>query len=299
MRRFWFLALIMALAMSLMAVPALADDYDDDDDDRYRYNAMEMVNDDDDAVVDDDDEDRRYKMRPATSNVVHGIPGDSLGFEQPLPVDVCLADGTALITEFEFTDIETLEVPEGSYDIDVRLDAAMDCDGATVLAAPGLFVESGMTYSVVANLTADGMPGFGEVLGALPIGLSVFVDDLSYAGWKNGRVNVRHTAAAPAVDIWVAPKRGDFAPAFIGLEGANGSADQEGTADLRRGRYIAGIALSPSASPDDIAIEQKFKVKRGKALNIYAVGSLADGNFTLLTQYEKLDKPWGGWGDDD
>jgi hypothetical protein len=262
MRRLSIFGLVLALALGLLAAPASA-----------RGNGGEDL---------------------ATVNVVHGIPGDSLGFDRPLPVDVCLADGTPLITDLTFAEVEVLEVPAGTYDLEVRLDAPADCDGATVLAAPGVAVGSGVSYSVVANLTSDGAPGFGDVLG-LPIGLSVFVDDLSRAGLLKGRVNVRHTAEAPAVDIWVKARWGGFDPAFIGLTGANGGGVQEGSADLWLGKYSAGIAVSPSASPADIAIEAPFKIKPGQGLNVYAVGSLEDGNFTLVTQYQKLERPlaWG------
>lgn len=267
MRRLIVLVLALATLLGLLAAPALAQGAPDG------LTAPEKPD---------------WWFRPPTKaivNVVHGIPGDSLGLPQELPVDVCLADGTPLITDFEFADVRRTRVPAGSYDVEVRLDDAADCGGATVLAAPGLGVEAGESYSVVANLTADGAPGFGSTLG-LPIGLSVFVDDRSLSSWWQGRVSVRHTADAPAVDIWVKERRGSYGPAFIGLENVAGA--QEGNADLTVGRYVAGIAISPSASPDDIAIERRFRVRFFRGLNLYAIGSLEDGNFRIVGQYQWL-----------
>ena len=265
-RRFSLLVVAMATMLGLLASPALAQGITDG------------------ATPEQPD----WWFRPPTKavvNVVHGIPGDSLGLPQALPVDVCLADGSPLITDFTFGEIERLRVPAGSYDVEVRLDDAADCGGATVLAAPGLAVAAGESYSVVANLTADDAPGFGSTIG-LPIGLSVFVDNRDLSSWWKGRVSVRHTADAPAVDIWVKKARDSYSPAFLGLENTAGA--QEGSADLRTGRYVAGIAISPSASPDDIAIEQRFRVKIFRGLNLYAIGSLDDGNFRIVGQYQWL-----------
>ena len=251
MRRFLLVAMTAALMLSLFAAPGAASGHE-----------------------------------RATVNVVHGIPGDSLGLDRNLTVDVCLADGTPLITNLRFQRVKRILVPAGTYDLEVRLDARHDCGGDTVLAASGVPLASGTTYSVVANLTT-GSVGAASTAG-LPIDLSLFVDDRSQIGGPVGRFNVRHTADAPAVDIWSKKGRGHYQPAFIGLENAAGA--QQGSDEAPRGRYTAGIAINPSSSSSDIAIEVPFKVKSRKLLNIYAVGSLADGNFTVIAHYQGLER---------
>ena len=59
-----------------------------------------------------------------------------------------------------------------------------------MLSANGVAVPAGANATVVAHLTADGKPA-----------LTPFVNDVSAVPAGQARVTVRHTAAAPAVDV--------------------------------------------------------------------------------------------------
>ena len=103
-------------------------------------------------------------LADATAYVVHGIPGDD-----GLPVDISV-NGDCALTEFTFGTIAgPLSLPAGSYDIAIRPANTDDpCSEDPLLTAPGVVLEDGVTYSIVAHLTADGVPT-----------ASVFVNDVS------------------------------------------------------------------------------------------------------------------------
>jgi hypothetical protein len=191
--------------------------------------------------------------------VVHGIPG--------VDVDVYVNDALTL-GAFKPKDIAgPLALPAGTYEIkifaaiDSPPDSAADrTDAAVIDVSPE--VPAGLNLSVVAFLDADAKPT-----------LKAFVNDLSATAAGNGRVTVRHTAAAPAVDIVAA---GAAVPPFVNL--ANGD---EAKADLPAGDYPTGIA---AAGTTEVLVEAPVTVTDGTNLVVYAIGDLAGGTFELLTQ---------------
>lgn len=112
--------------------------------------------------------------------LLHGIPG--------IDVDVAV-DGAVVIPGFEPGDMQdrssfagqtlvNLEVrPAGTEDVAIGPVASFD-------------VPASGSWTVVAHLDADGTPT-----------LTPFENDTSPAGDGEGRLTVRHTAAAPVVDI--------------------------------------------------------------------------------------------------
>ncbi|MGD8726622.1 MAG: hypothetical protein PVH40_03200, partial [Gemmatimonadales bacterium] len=80
--------------------------------------------------------------------VVHGINGSDLGLGEMLPVDVEVS-GSCVLEGFEFRDIAgPLPLPEGSYDIKVRLaDEMSPCSGGVAIDAPGVGVTAGLNAS--------------------------------------------------------------------------------------------------------------------------------------------------------
>jgi hypothetical protein len=126
----------------------------------------------------------------STVTVVHGIPGEDLGLDPALPVDVLVNGSLCALTGLEFGDISPrLDLPAGTYDLEVKVSDGA-CGGATAVGADDVDVHGGINASVVAHLDAAGEPT-----------LSVFVNDLSPAALYQARVAVHHTAAAPAVDV--------------------------------------------------------------------------------------------------
>jgi hypothetical protein len=217
---------------------------------------------------------------PAEITVVHGIPGDALGLAKALPVDVCLAGGTLLLAGVPFKGNNAaapLEVPAGTYDIEVRLDTnpAAGCEGPAVLAAP-LTVESGKAYTAIAALTAGLVPGAADQL-RLGIDLFAFENNTQPIGIFMARATLGHFADAPAVDIYQGVRKGldnrRMSELLTGVP--NGAAASQ---DFYFGKRWVGLAVSPSEGADEIAIGP-VRLWFGPRANTFvlAVGSLDKG----------------------
>ena len=116
-------------------------------------------------------------------------------------------------------------------------------------------------YTVVAHLDAAGKPT-----------LTPFKNDVSAVAAGQGRLTVRHTAAAPAVDLVLGATR-----PFTNL--ANG---KEASAALPAGP-IAGAKVAPTGGAP-IADVPTVELKAGTNLIVYAVGSVSGGTLTFYTQ---------------
>ncbi len=189
----------------------------------------------------------------ATVSVLHAVPG--------LTVDV-YANGEELIPDFEpGTLTDPLSLPAGSYDLAVYA-AGSDPDTTDpAIEKSGVEVPAGVNATVVANLDADGNPA-----------LNVFVNDTSATGAGNARLTVRHTAAAPAVDV-----RADGNALVEGLTNP-----KEAVAEVPAGGYSADVVL---AGTDTVAIGPA-DVDLGEGTNtiVYAWGSAEDDNLQLAVQ---------------
>jgi hypothetical protein len=102
--------------------------------------------------------------------------------------------------------------------------------------------------------------------------LTVFVNDVSPIDAGNARLVVRHTAAAPAVDVLA-----DGTAVFTDLANPD-----EASADVPAGDYSAAVAAAgttdPVIGPTDLTLDS------GTAYFVYAVGSLEDDTLNLLVQ---------------
>src|SRR6476469_9150752 len=117
----------------------------------------------------------------ATVSILHAVPGAT--------VDV-YANGKALLTNFKpGTLTDPLMIPEGTYDLKVT-QAGAGADGAAVIEAKDVAVPGDANITVVAHLDESGKPV-----------LTPYVNDTSTIDAGNARITVRHTAAAPAVDV--------------------------------------------------------------------------------------------------
>jgi hypothetical protein len=191
--------------------------------------------------------------------VVHGIPG--------VDVDVYV-DGALTLEGFAPKDIAgPLALPAATYDIEIfaaaddpAAAAADRDDDAVISVSPA--VPGGANLSVVAHLDGSGAPT-----------VTAFVNDVTPAGAGNGRLTVRHTAAAPVVDIVAG---GASVPPFVNL--ANGG---EAKADLPAADYPTGIA---AAGTTEALVDAPVTVVEGENLVVYAIGDFAGGTFELLTQ---------------
>lgn len=187
----------------------------------------------------------------ATVTVVHGIPG--------LPVDVYVNDQRTLTNFQPGTVTDPLHLAPGTYRLAVR-PAGADPASQPVLAASAT-LNTGDNVSIAAHLTQAGDPT-----------LTIFPNDVSPIPAGQGRVVVRHTAAAPAVDVLV-----NGQPAIRGLANPN-----EATALLAASTYQ--VAVAPAGTTSPVIGPVSLPVREGTVTIVYATGSLAKGDLTALVQ---------------
>jgi len=185
-------------------------------------------------------------------SILHGVPG--------LTVDV-YANGNLLLEDFKpGTLTPPQSLPAGSYDLAV-FPANQGPGGTPAIKADDVAVPGGANITVVAHLDADGKPV-----------LTPFVNDTSKTAPGEGRLTVRHVAAAPAVDVRAGGK-----PVFEDLTNPN-----EAKADLAAGTVQADVVLAGTSTvaigPADVTIAE------GANTIVYAWGSAADKNLALATQ---------------
>lgn len=192
---------------------------------------------------------------PATVTVVHGIPNT--------PVDV-YANGKKILSGFTFKTVTSpLSLPAGSYAIAVRK-AGDAASSAPILSATEQ-VPAGANVTIVANLTAAGKPA-----------LSPFMNDTTATGSGKGRLVVRHTAAAPAVDVYAGT-----AKAISGL-----ASGQQQALTVPAGTVPAKVTLAGQTAA--VLGPVSVPVTAGMATVVYAIGSASGHTLTAVTQQYPL-----------
>jgi hypothetical protein len=181
----------------------------------------------------------------ASLNVVHGIPS--------VDVDVCVNGATA-VPDFNPGEVVTgVPLPAGTYD--VKIVAASDaCTDAAILEATGIELASGRNYTAIAYLMEDGSPTLG-----------LFKNNIRPLDRGVARLTVRHTAAAPAVDVW--------ANGGVLLQDVPNGASA--TMRVPTGIYATWVSL-----PDDFAPvigPAVLSLERGTAYQVYAWGDGTSG----------------------
>ncbi|WP_262002829.1 DUF4397 domain-containing protein [Microbacterium sp. Mcb102] len=188
----------------------------------------------------------------AQLSVLHAIPDT--------PVDVYV-NGELTLDDFQPGDLAgPLSLPAGDYEVALTATDAADAS-APVLGPATLTLAAGMNYTAVAHLTEAGEPG-----------LNLFENDTSPTAAGQGRLTVRHVAAAPAVDVLAGGS-----PVIDGL-----SNPDEASLDLAAGTVSASVALAgttdPVIGPTDVAVQD------GVLTILYAWGSAEDGNLAIAAQ---------------
>lgn len=188
----------------------------------------------------------------ATVSVFHGVPG--------LTVDV-YANGKEIVPNFEpGTLTDPLKLPAGTYDLAVFKDGEGP-SGTPAIQAADVKVPAGANVTVAAHLDAAGKPV-----------LTPFVNDTGTVPAGKARLTVRHTAAAPAVDV-----RAGGTPVFQGLENPG-----EQSAEVAAGTVSADVVLAGTSTvaigPADLNLDE------GTNTIVYAWGSAADKNLALKVQ---------------
>lgn len=187
----------------------------------------------------------------ARIHLLHGIPG--------VDVDVEVG-GSVVFAGFAFGDAQDVSSFAGQTLTDVMVKVAGTDDVAIDAGDVALPAEG--NYTLIAHLDAEGTPT-----------IAVFENDTSALAAGNGRLVVRHTAAAPAVDVLAG---GEVVFAAV----ANGA---EGAADLPAGTVSASVVPAGASEPVVIG-PADLPVTEGEALIVYAVGSLDDDTIDVLTE---------------
>jgi len=182
----------------------------------------------------------------ATLNVVHGIPG--------LTVAVCV-DGTKAIPDFAPGDVvKNVELPAGSHTF--KIVAQGDpCGGAGILVVTTP-LEGGKNYTAVANLNASGTPN-----------LRLYTNNVNPTKAGNARLSVRHTADAPAVNVWANGAKLIGGDDFTWGKGA--------TLQVPKGIYAAWVSLPGDYTP--VIGPAVLQLNAGRAYQVYAWGDGTSG----------------------
>jgi hypothetical protein len=187
----------------------------------------------------------------ARIHLLHGIPNT--------PVDV-EAGGANVFTNFQFGQTQDLSALAGQTLTGLKVKLA----GTNTVAidAGNVALPASGNFTVIAHLDAAGTPK-----------LSVFQNDTARTAAGQGRLVVRHTAAAPAVDVLAGGS-----PVFRNLTNSN-----EAKADLPAGTVSASVVPAGATTPVVIG-PANLNVQAGSSLIVYAVGSLSGGSIQVLTE---------------
>jgi len=188
----------------------------------------------------------------AKLSVLHGVPG--------LTVDVYVNNALTL-DNFEPGDLAgPLDLPAGTYSVAITAADAADAS-APAIGPVDLTLAAGGNYTAVAHLTETGQPT-----------ATLFSNDVSRTAPGEGRLTVRHTAAAPAVDVLAGGSA-----VISGLTNPN-----EKVLNLPAGPVSASVAAAGTTQP--VIGPADVNVAEGANTIVYAWGSLQSGNLAFAVQ---------------
>ncbi|MGK3647403.1 DUF4397 domain-containing protein [Pseudarthrobacter enclensis] len=188
----------------------------------------------------------------AQLSVLHGVPN--------LTVDVWV-NGNRTLDDFTPGSLAgPLALPAGAYQIAITAADAPDASAA-VIGPVSVTLAANGNYTAVANLDAAGKPT-----------ANLFTNNMSQIPAGKGKLTVRHTAAAPAVDVLAGGS-----PVITNLSNPN-----EQTLTLDPGTISAAVAATGTTAP--VIGPADVTVKEGTHTIVYAWGSLTDKNLQLAVQ---------------
>jgi len=188
----------------------------------------------------------------AKVNVVHGIPG--------VTVDVCV-DGSKAIPDFHPGDVvKGVALPAASHTF--KIVAQGDPCSSTAILAVTTPLEAGKNYTAIAALNAKGTPK-----------LLLFSNNVNPTKPGNARLTVRHTADAPAVNVWANGAK---------LVGGNDfTFGDSATLQTPKGIYAAWVSLPGAFAP--VICPAVLQLKAGVAYQVYAWGNGSGYNLAVLS----------------
>jgi hypothetical protein len=191
-------------------------------------------------------------IRYAEVSVLHAVPNT--------PVDVYL-DHHRVLRHFQPGSlVGPFQVPAGHYTVDLTAANSRN-DRSPVIGPVVLSVAGSVNYTLAAHLTTTGAPT-----------ATLYTNNTSRTPRGDGRLIVRHDAAAPAVDILAGG-----APVVKGLTNPHQAA-----LVLPVGTVSAAVALAGSTVP--VIGPANVTIASQKDTIVYAWGSAAAGNLALAVQ---------------
>ena len=194
----------------------------------------------------------RFAGHTAEVSVLHAVPNT--------PVDVYL-NHKRILNDFQpGTLVGPLSLKAGTYTVSITAATAKN-DHHPIIGPLKLKFHAARSYTVVAHLTASGKPtatSYLNTIKATPRG--------------DGRLIVRHDAAAPAVDVYA-----DGALTMRNLKNPHQS-----KLDVKAGTYTVGVTLHKQTAV--VIGPAKVKVSKHTDTIVYAWGSAAQGNLTVAVQ---------------
>ena len=188
----------------------------------------------------------------ASLSVLHGVPD--------LMVDVYV-NGTLTLDTFAPGDVAgPLDLAPGTYTVAITAADAADAS-APAIGPVDLPLEADKNYTAVAHLDAAGAPT-----------ATLFTNDISTTAPGEGRLTVRHVAAAPAVDV--------LAGGTAVISGLVNPKEQ--ILNLPAATVSASVAAAGTTTP--VIGPADVNVAEGVNTIVYAWGSLEANNLKLAVQ---------------
>jgi len=188
----------------------------------------------------------------AQLSVLHAVPG--------VTVDVYVNGALTLDDFTPGTLAGPLPLPAGTYSVAITASDAADAS-APVIGPVDLTLAANGNYTAVAHLDAAGKPT-----------ATLFTNDTATLAAGEGRLTVRHVAAAPAVDVLAGGS-----PVITNLANPG-----ESVLTLPAGTVSASVAATGTTDP--VIGPADVDVAEGTNTIVYAWGSLSDGNLALAVQ---------------
>lgn len=190
----------------------------------------------------------------AQLSVLHGVPG--------LTVDVWV-NGKLTLNDFKpGTLAGPLSLPPGTYSVAITASDATSATDKVAIGPVDLPLADGGNYTAVAHLDPAGKPT-----------ATLFTNDISKTTPGQGRLTVRHVAAAPAVDVLAGT-----APVIKALTNPKEQILNLAPATVSASVVAAGTTTPALIGPADVPVVE------GQNTIVYAYGSLADKTLAVAVQ---------------
>jgi Domain of unknown function (DUF4397) len=196
-----------------------------------------------------------HAARTASVSILHAVPNT--------PVDVYL-DHKRILNDFQpGTLAGPLQVKAGTHKVSITAATATN-DRHPVIGPVKLHFTAKKNYTIAAHLTAAGAPT-----------ATLYTNTLARTPKGEGRLIVRHIAAAPAVDV--------YANGVLSMKHLTNPNQSKAT--VPAATYSVAVTLAGTTPP--VIGPAPVTVAKHQDTIVYAWGSAAQGNLTVAVQTVK------------